>query len=146
MLTTSLQRKRKRLLAKIHMTPECVNLKKMDAWGDFVYVRYGVESCKTLSIAELEKIADELIKGVVPKEYKPDIKGRILVREESNKAKISAKQLYYMKELWKEKSKNKDESSLLNFTAKVIKKQYLYLELIKSYEATKIIAVLEKKL
>lgn len=144
MLTTSQQRKRKRLLAKIHMTPECVNLKKMDAWGDFIYVRYGVESCKTLSITELEKIADELIKGVVPKEYKPDIKGRMLVK--SSETKISAKQLYYMKQLWKEKSRNKDENSLLKFTKKVIKKQYLYLEFLNSYEASEVIAVLEKKL
>lgn len=107
-----------------------------------MYVRYGVDSCKHLSITELEKVADELIKGVAFEEHKPDIKGRALLKDDN----ITSKQIFYMKKLWEENSRNKDETSLLRFTKKVLKEQYLHLELLSQEEATMVITVLEKRL
>lgn len=141
MLTPKQQFLRKSLLTKIHTCSEYKSIKHYDAWEEWLDVRFGVSSCKELSISELKMVADELIKKVPVKVDKIDIKGRKMLASDS----LSTKQLSYMLRLWEEKSESKDEISLLRFTSKVIKKQYLHLHLLSSDEATDVISVLERR-
>ncbi len=133
---------RRGLLTKIHTCKAYKDIKHFNAWEDWLNIRYGVNSCKQLSIGELKLVADELIKGAAYMHNKPDIKGRMLLKDDC----ITTKQLTYMKSLWEQKSINKDENSLLKFSSRVIGKQYLYLALMTSVEATNVISVLERKL
>lgn len=142
MLTKKQQILRKRLLARIHVTHQCKHLKSIDAWEDFLMHRFEVTSCKDLSIDELNRVINELVKGETFTKNKPDFKGRAILKNDS----ITQKQITYMRGLWREKSKNKDEVSLLKFASKVIKKQYLHLHVMGQDEATRVISVLERRL
>ncbi len=142
MLSKKQQFLRKQLLIKIHTSSMYKTLKMLDIWEEWLEIRYGVESCKTLSIDELNKVCDELIKGKVYEDTKPDVRGRRMLKNDN----ITSHQLTYMKALWKEKSNNKDELSLLRFTSRVTGIQRMYLEQVSSIEATNVISVLEKKL
>ena len=60
------------------------------------------------------------------------------------KGKITDAQIEYILGLWKKLSDEKTTSSLLRFIKKVIGKLYLYIELLKVQEASKVIVILEK--
>lgn len=141
-LTKAQQVYRKRLLSIIHMNNHCKYLKSIDAWEDFLIARFDENSCKNLSISELERVKTELVGEASFTKHKPDVKGRALLYENV----ITSKQVKYMRELWREKSHQKDISSLLRFSSKVIGTLYVHLEIMTQEEATKIISVLERRL
>jgi len=60
------------------------------------------------------------------------------------KGKITDAQIDYILGLWKKLSDEKTTLSLLYFIKKVIGKLYLYIEILKVQEASKVITVLEK--
>jgi hypothetical protein len=51
---------RKELLAKIHLCPAYKTKNENDAWEDFLWINYGVDSCARLGIGELRNLLDYL--------------------------------------------------------------------------------------
>lgn len=89
-MTEAQEHFRKQLLAKIHTTPMYKQIKENDAWEDFLSYRFGVESCKELSINELNIVLDILRgKNIEVESYEPDIAGRNAL----NPSKITQKQI-----------------------------------------------------
>ena len=89
-MTEAQKHLRNQLLAKIHTTPMYKQIKENDAWADFLSYRFGVESCKELSINELNIVLDILRgKNIEVESYEPDIAGRNVL----NPSKITQKQI-----------------------------------------------------
>ena len=59
-MTKSQEIYRKQLLTRIHTTSLYRQIKAADAWEDWLGFRFGVYSCKELSISELERALDIL--------------------------------------------------------------------------------------
>ena len=80
---------RKKLLCKIHTHRVYKEVKANGAWGDYLALRFGVESCKELSISELKIVLDCLDGVNTELNFEPDIRGRAVV----NKEAITQKQI-----------------------------------------------------
>ena len=94
-MTKSQEIYRKQLLTRIHTAPLYKQIKAADAWEDWLGFRFGVYSCKELSISELERALDILCgRAQDGTDFKPDILGRNLIYNASGKlckAKRSSK-------------------------------------------------------
>lgn len=112
---------RKNLLAKIHTHAEHKRIAAAGAWGDYLALRFGVESAAELSISELEhvlavfggRISDEL-------NLTPDTLGRNLV------ANARAKKARQKAEFSSARGSQKDARKLnsAEFTAKITPRQF----------------------
>lgn len=79
-MTKSQEIYRKQLLTRIHTAPLYKQIKAADAWEDWLGFRFGVYSCKELSISELERALDILCgRAQDGTDFKPDILGRNLI-------------------------------------------------------------------
>lgn len=79
-MTKSQEIYRKQLLTRIHTTALYKQIKAADAWEDWLGFRFGVYSCKELSISELERALDILCgRAQDGTDFKPDILGRNLI-------------------------------------------------------------------
>lgn len=96
-MTKSQEIYRKQLLTRIHTTALYRQIKAADAWEDWLGFRFGVYSCKELSISELERALDILCgRAQDGTDFKPDILGRNLIYNASGKlgkAKPAAKRI-----------------------------------------------------
>ena len=135
-MTEAQKHLRNQLLAKIHTQKEHKNIVKFggkEAWSEWVYVRFGVVSCKELSISELN-LVNGLLQGFLYEKgkkapcvwdgipYKPDIKGRALL----NPSKLTGKQLTQILAL--QESLGWSNAKLLNFIMKQTKEAFLSVE------------------
>ena len=71
-MTEAQKHLRNQLLTKIHTQSEYKNIVKFggkEAWSEWVYVRFGVVSCKELSISELN-LVNGLLQGFYTKKAK----------------------------------------------------------------------------
>lgn len=85
-MTKSQEIYRKQLLTRIHTTALYRQIKAADAWEDWLGFRFGVYSCKELSISELERALDILCgRAQDGTDFKPDILGRNLIYNASDK-------------------------------------------------------------
>ncbi|WDL73894.1 hypothetical protein [Helicobacter winghamensis] len=130
---------RKQLLCKIHTHPRYKNIKKNEAWEDFLYYRFGVGSSKDLSINELKALLD-ILEGKRKDELnlKEDFKGRAMLKDNAK----SQKQENYLKALLKEL-----DMPLLPFyllCKKTLKKMILSFEDLNKKDTTTMIMVCEK--
>lgn len=79
-MTKSQEIYRKQLLTRIHTAPLYKQIKAADAWEDWLGFRFGVYSCKELSISELERVLDILCgRAQDGTDFKPDVLGRNLI-------------------------------------------------------------------
>ena len=79
-MTKSQEIYRKQLLTRIHTASLYKQIKAADAWEDWLGFRFGVYSCKELSISELERALDILCgRAEDGTDFKPDILGRNLI-------------------------------------------------------------------
>lgn len=79
-MTKSQEIYRKQLLTRIHTTALYKQIKAADAWEDWLGFRFGVYSCKELSISELERVLDILCdRAEDGTDFKPDVLGRNLI-------------------------------------------------------------------
>lgn len=142
MMTPAQEIYRKQLLAKIHLHPQYKFIKQNDGWSEWLSVRFGVDSCKELSIKELnialdvlnDKRADEL-------SLKADTLGRNLL----NKTMITPKQIERILTLANELGW--DEKTLIKFVNKQCKTLLLYhsyLTKLSKAQATGLIVGLQK--
>ena len=128
---------RKQLLAKIHTNSAYKEIKANDAWEDWLGYRFGVDSCKELSIKELNLVLDILRGKVVDnQEYKPDLTGRSII----NPQKATQKQLTQIFAL--QESLGWSEAELLRFVLKQLKTGLIKIEhihILEKAQATKVI-------
>ncbi|PZT47306.1 hypothetical protein B6S12_09745 [Helicobacter valdiviensis] len=130
---------RKQLLCKIHTHPRYKNIKQNEAWEDFLYYRFSVNSSKELSINEL-KILLDILEGKRKDELNLaiDFKGRAMLLSNAK----SQKQEIYLKALLEEL-----DMPLLSFyllCKKTLKKTILKLEDLNKKDTTIMIMVCEK--
>ena len=79
-MTKSQEIYRKQLLTRIHTASLYKQIKAADAWEDWLGFRFGVYSCKELSISELERVLDILCdRAEDGTDFKPDVLGRNLI-------------------------------------------------------------------
>ncbi|ANV98303.1 hypothetical protein BBW65_07090 [Helicobacter enhydrae] len=76
-MTEKQRQYRNALLRKIHTHPKYKEIKGAQAWGDYLYVRFGVSSSKELGIEELLSLIDSL-NGYENGRGK-DIRGRVML-------------------------------------------------------------------
>ena len=88
---------RKQLLVKIHTHKEYKQIKLNGAWEDFLSLRFGVDSCKVLSISELNTVL-ECLNGInIGLNFVPDTHGRAIVARDKNA--ITNRQIKQIEEL-----------------------------------------------
>ena len=154
-MTEAQRHLRNQLLTKIHTNAEYKNIVKFggkEAWSEWVYVRFGVVSCKELSISELN-LVNGLLQGFLYEKgkkvpcvwdgvaYKPDTKGRAII----NPVMITAKQV--MQILALQESLGYDNKKLVSFIYRQNKKMIWNMDnlyKLSKKEASKVITGLEK--
>lgn len=132
-MTEAQKHLRNQLLTKIHTQKKHKDIVKFggkEAWSEWVYVRFGVVSCKELSISELN-LVNGLLQGFLYQKgkkvpcvwdgvpYKPDTKGRNLI----NPVMITGKQLTQILALQAELGWR--DGILMHFVLKQTKKAYI---------------------
>lgn len=131
---------RKQLLCKIHIHPKHKEIKKNDAWEDFLIYHFGVQSAKWLSISELNLVI-EILNGKEHTEVSCDILGRNLINPEM----ITQKQITQILAL--QESLGYENKKLVSFIYRQIKKMIWNtnsLYTLSKKEASKVITGLEK--
>ncbi|CUU88084.1 Protein of uncharacterised function (DUF1018) [Campylobacter hyointestinalis] len=150
-MTSNQEIYRKQLIARIHLNSQYQQIKAYDAWSEWLEARFGVRSCKELSIGELKMALNILLGNTEDKTgLKPDWAGRNLVKNASNNKThtpkmASGSQVNYIHEL--ADRLGLDELGLMKFCMKQTKilfskQEQLYK--ISSANATKIIIGLER--
>jgi hypothetical protein len=135
---------RKDLLRLIHTNDEYRNKKEADAWEDFLFVNYGVESSGKLGIEELKNLLDYLRgKGKIVKDEKSRDIYKYMARKPKPKTEKSeyctAKQIFVIEKLWQENAEHKDSWSIRNYINNIIGRRPLHLNSMTLKEAQKVI-------
>ena len=131
---------RKQLLCKIHIHPKHKEIKKNDAWEDFLIYHFGVPSAKWLSISELNLVI-EILNGKEHTEVSCDILGRNLINPEM----ITQKQITQILAL--QESLGWSDFDLLRFVLKQAKCGFISVNSLVNLtkkQASKVITGLEK--
>lgn len=126
---------RKKLLAKVHQHPFCKEAKELDTWNHFLQNGYGVESSAKLSIGELLNLIE-----VMSSKSEPIISGT----RESDNEYASAKQLYTIEKLWKNKARDTSDLALRKFMKRTIKTMPLHLRNLSKIDASRVITALKR--
>jgi len=141
---------RKRLLATIHSHKKHKELKSVDCWGDWLHVRFGVESSAVLSIKELKMVLD-IMNGVSEdgENLSDDKSGREMIVRikqggKSGSGNASLKQKKSIVALWQEKARDKSREAMFRFIHTVTKKLFVSLEAIDTKEASRVIMAMNK--
>lgn len=142
-MTETQKHLRNRLLGYIHTNANHKNIKANGVWEMWIELRYGVVSCKRLSIDELKQV----LRFLQDKEQwsgemiKPDLYGRYVVNTENISPKQNTQILSYKKSLgW-------SQSGFCEFVAhqtgvKIARDDFL--ALLDKKQATKLITGLKK--
>ncbi len=141
---------RKRLLATIHGHKKHKELKSVDCWGDWLHIRFGVESSAILSIKELKMVLD-VMNGVSEdgENLSCDMVGRAMIERlkkggKSDSGNASLKQKKSIVALWQQKARDKSKESMFRFIQTVTKKLFVSLEAMDSKEASRVIMAMNK--
>lgn len=139
-MTDKQKRFRVQLLKMVHTNEMYKNLKRVEAWEDFLYVRFRVESSSELSIDELKVLVDVLNGGEDKLGLEADNVGRAMLKDKPNM--ITTKQILSIESLWEQKARDKTPKALRNFIKIVTKTFPLHLNTLTKAEATKVITAL----
>jgi len=132
-LTAKQKAFKKKLIQKIHLSKKYKEFYKdnRDVYRDLIKKHFGADSSTDMNIEQLISFCDWM-------------NDKIKALPVINKNSASSSQLEALKNLWREKARDKKDSALRAFIYRITKNNYLHIQNISKKDAQTMIAILKK--